>query len=86
MTIHVPEGTFRLSTASAGDTEARFGELIALDTDVPHTGHATGYCVLLLTGRDARADVPRLQAAALPAAAARLLDAAQRRCLSAGVH
>ncbi len=49
VTIHVLKGTFRLSTATAGDTDARSGELIALDTGVPHTGHAAEDCVLLLT-------------------------------------
>ena len=42
VTIHVLEGIFGLSTVSAGDPEARSGELIALD-------NATEDCALLLT-------------------------------------
>jgi quercetin dioxygenase-like cupin family protein len=49
VTIHVLSGAFRLSTASGGDTDARSGELIALDSGVPHTAHAAEDCVLLLT-------------------------------------
>ncbi len=48
VTIQVLRGIFRLST-SAGDTEARAGELIALDAGVPHTARAVDDCALLVT-------------------------------------
>ncbi len=53
VTIHVLQGIFRLST-SAGDTEVRAGELIALDAEVPHTARAVHDCALLVTVAMAR--------------------------------
>jgi len=53
VTIQVLHGTFRLST-DRGDTDVHVGELVVLDTGIPHTAHALEDCALLLTVAMAR--------------------------------